>query len=104
MSNVSNVDFTTLYQAAKDVRAVKEEIVGEVRSFDGTVAQMLGGWRGSAATAFQSLATQWEQDIQKVLTALEGIADALDKSAGMHQQTDSDQKSAVNSIIAGINP
>ena len=102
--NVSNMDFTTLYQAAKDVRSVKEEIKGEVRSFDGTVAQMLGGWKGAAATAFQGLATQWEQDIQKVLTALEGIADALEKSAGMHQQTDEDQKAAVNSIISGINP
>jgi WXG100 family type VII secretion target len=104
MTGTSSVDFNTLYQAAKDVRSVKEEIVGEVRSFDGTVAHMLSGWRGSAATAFHGLAGQWVQDINKVLLALEGIADALDKSANMHQQNDADQQAAVNSIIAGINP
>src|SRR4051812_965288 len=87
MSGTSSVDFTTLYQAAKDVRSVKDEISGEVRNFDGTVGHMLSGWRGSAATAFQGLAGQWQQDIGRVLLALEGIADALEKSAGMHQQT-----------------
>jgi WXG100 family type VII secretion target len=88
MSGTSSVDFTTLYQAAKDVRSVKDEISGEVRNFDGTVGHMLSGWRGAAATAFQGLAGQWQQDIGRVLLALEGIADALEKSAGMHQQTD----------------
>ncbi len=104
MSGTSSVDFTTLYQAAKDVRSVKSEIVGEVRNFDGAVAHMLSGWRGSAATAFGGLAGQWVQDINKVLVALEGIADTLEKSANMHQQNDADQKASVNSIIAGINP
>ncbi|GAA3453715.1 MULTISPECIES: WXG100 family type VII secretion target [Dactylosporangium] len=104
MSGTSSVDFTTLYQAAKDVRGVREEVNGEIRAFDGTVAHMLSGWRGAAATAFQGLAGQWQQDIGRVLLALDGIADALEKSAGMHQQTDADQQAAVNSIIAGINP
>jgi WXG100 family type VII secretion target len=104
MSGTSSVDFTTLYQAAKDVRSVKDEINGEVRNFDGAVAHMLSGWRGAAATAFQGLAGQWQQDIGRVLLALDGIADALDKSANMHQQTDADQQAAVNTIIAGINP
>jgi WXG100 family type VII secretion target len=104
MSGTSSVDFTTLYQAAKDVRSVKSEIDGEVRNFDGAVSQMLGGWRGSAATAFGGLAQQWQQDIGKILTALEGIAETLEKSAGMHQRNDEEQQSSVNSIISSINP
>jgi WXG100 family type VII secretion target len=104
MGSLSNVDYTTLYQAAKDVRSVKSEVEGEVRSFDGTVQQMLGGWRGGAATAFQGLANQWIEDIGKILVALEGIADALDKSANLHQSNDEAQQQSVNSIVSAINP
>jgi WXG100 family type VII secretion target len=104
MSSASNMDFTTLHQAASDVRSVKSEVDGQLKSLDSIVQEMAGQWRGAAATAFQGLAQQWQADTQKLLQAMQGIADLLDKSGTMHQQNDEEQQHSMNGILGALNP
>jgi WXG100 family type VII secretion target len=100
----SNMDFATLHQAASDVRSVKSEVDGELRKLDGQVSEMGGAWKGAAATAFQQLHQQWSQDTNKLLQALQGIADLLDKSGNLHQSNDEQQQQSMNSILSTLNP
>jgi WXG100 family type VII secretion target len=98
------MDFATLHQAAGDVRTVKSEVDGELKKLDSLVQELASAWRGSAATAFQGLAQQWQADTQKLLVAMQGIADLLEKSGQMHQHNDESQQHSMNSIMGALNP
>ncbi len=102
MSQLS-VEAATLHQAAKDVRAARGDVSVDVGRVAGEVGQALeGGWQGAAGTACQTLLRRWTEDAQRVVNALDNIADMLDKSGTAHAAADDQSNSAVNNITAGL--
>ncbi len=97
------VDAASLHAAAKDVRGVRGEIHGELGKLRGAVEELSGAWAGDASNSFQSLMQRWHQDGQKLLDALDGIADILDKSGTSHAATDQAQHDMMAKFTQALN-
>jgi WXG100 family type VII secretion target len=98
------VDHATLHTAASDVRTTRSEVDGELRRLGNTVQELGAAWQGQAASGFQQLMERWNQDTDKLLKALEDIADLLDKAGTQHQVTDEEQQQMLDKFHAALNP
>jgi WXG100 family type VII secretion target len=98
------VDQQTLRAAATDVRSTRSDVDGDLRRLRAVIDQLAMAWRGQAGTGFQALMQRWQEDTQKLLVAMDGIADLLDSSGTEHQLTDEAQQQAMSRIHAALNP
>jgi WXG100 family type VII secretion target len=98
------VDAATLHGAAKDVRATRTEVDGQLKSLGGVVDELAVAWQGSASGGFQQLMTRWNGDVIKLLHAMDEIADLLDKSGTTHSANDEQQQQALGRIHQALNP
>lgn len=98
------VDQQTLHAAANDVRATRSDVDGDLKRLRAVIDQLAVAWRGQAAMGFQTLMQRWNEDTGKLLVALDGIADLLDRSGTEHQLTDEAQQQAMSRIHSALNP
>jgi WXG100 family type VII secretion target len=104
MAGEIRIDDATLYQAASDCRSAVESVRGEstkVRNAKDTVAAR---WHGGASNTFQGVIDAWITDAGKLMEAMNGIADLLDKTGKTHRANEEQQDqlfSKFNSVING---
>jgi WXG100 family type VII secretion target len=104
MGNSMEVDYTTLHTAANDVRTTRTDVEAELRNLWGVVDDLAIAWQGQASTGFQNLINRWNEDTNKLLTALGDIADLLDKAGTQHQVTDEEQLQMIDRYHNVLNP
>jgi WXG100 family type VII secretion target len=97
------VNAATLHGAAKDVRTTRTEVDGELKTLFGVVDDLAVAWAGQASTGFQQLMVRWQQDVTKLLHAMDSIADLLDKSATQHVANDEQNQQALDRIQQALN-
>jgi WXG100 family type VII secretion target len=97
------VNAATLHGAAKDVRATRAEVDGELKTLAGVVDDLAVAWAGQASTGFQQLMGRWQTDVTKLLHAMDSIADLLDKSATEHVANDEQNQQALDRIQQALN-
>jgi WXG100 family type VII secretion target len=97
------VNAATLHGAAKDVRATRAEVDGELKTLLGVVDDLAVAWQGTASTGFQQLMGRWHQDVTKLLHAMDEIAGLLDKSATEHTANDENNQQALDRIQQALN-
>jgi WXG100 family type VII secretion target len=97
------VNAATLHGAAKDVRATRTEVDGELKTLLGVVDDLAVAWQGDASTGFQRLMARWHGDVTKLLHAMDEIANLLDKSATEHVANDSNNQQALDRIQQALN-
>src|SRR5689334_10291953 len=97
------VNAATLHQAANDVRSTRAEVDGELKTLLGVVDDLSVAWRGQASTGFQNLMNRWSVDVNRLLRAMDAIADLLDKSATEHVQNDEQNQQALSRIEQALN-
>lgn len=98
------VDYATLHQAAGDVRSTRTEVDGELKKLQGAVDMLAGAWQGAGGASFQTLMARWREDTNKLLTAMNNIADMLDESGTAAQVTDEEQQQMMNQFTSALNP
>ena len=109
------VEAATLHTAASDVRSTRSEVDGELKKLWNVVDDLAIAWKGQASTGFQSLMTRWNEDTvkfaqlntdekDKLLTAMDNIADLLDKSGTTHQVNDEEQQQMLDKFHSALNP
>lgn len=98
------VDQATLRAAAGDVRSTRSDVDGDLRRLQGLVQQMATAWRGQGGIGFQNLMVRWNEETNKLLVALDGIADLLDTSATQHEVTDEAEQATIGRIQSALNP
>lgn len=98
------VDQETLAAAAGDVRSTRTEVDSSLKSLQGDVAELGSAWKGQAAAGFTNLMTRWDGDVRKLLTAMDEIADLLDKSGNVHAANDEEQNAMFNQFNSAVNP
>lgn len=103
MSGQFEVDHATLHTAANDVRTTRSEVEGQLRTLWGVVDDLAIAWQGQASAGFQNLMQRWNENTNKLLTALGNIADLLDKAGTQHQVTDEQQQEMLNKFHAALN-
>ncbi|GIE78135.1 hypothetical protein Aph02nite_40850 [Actinoplanes philippinensis] len=104
MTGPFRVDQATLATAASDVRSTRTEVDGQLKSLQGNVQELGSAWKGQAATGFSNLMQRWDTDVKKLLTAMDEIADLLDKSGNVHASNDEQQNSMFNQFNSAVNP
>lgn len=97
------VNAATLHGAAKDVRATRAEVDGELKTLLGVVDDLAVAWQGTASSGFQTLMGRWHQDVTKLLHAMDEIANLLDKSATEHTANDENNQQALDRIQQALN-
>ncbi|GAA2676658.1 MULTISPECIES: WXG100 family type VII secretion target [Actinoplanes] len=104
MTSPFEVDHATLHSAANDVRTTRSEVDGELKKLLGVVDDLAIAWQGQASSGFQSLMQRWNEDTTKLQTALDDIANLLDKSGTAHQVTDEEQQQMLDKFHSALNP
>jgi WXG100 family type VII secretion target len=99
----SQVDRAAMAQAAQKL----EEAVGNVRNnrsqLQGHKAELLSGWSGNAARAFDQVFEQFDSDFQRVINAMEGMHEKLVQTRITYERTEEEQTATVNKVSGLIN-
>jgi WXG100 family type VII secretion target len=103
MAGPFSVDHGTVRTAASDVRSTRSEVDGELNKLRGVVDDLAAAWKGQAGGTFQQLMTRWDEDNKKLLTAMDDIANLLDKSANTHQTNDDQQHQMLTKFNSALN-
>jgi WXG100 family type VII secretion target len=98
------LDAATLHKAASDVRSTREEVNGDLGRLRDAVDDLAIAWLGDAGTKFQELMQRWNDDVTKLLTAMDDIGNMLDRSANQHEANDQEQAQMVNKYTSSLNP
>ncbi|MFG1674034.1 WXG100 family type VII secretion target [Micromonospora sp. NPDC049282] len=98
------VTAASLHTAASDVRSTRSDVDGELKKLWNVVDDLAMAWKGQASTGFQGLMNRWTEDTAKLLTAMDNIADLLDKSGTTHQVNDEEQQQMLDKFHSALNP
>jgi len=84
-----------------------EDAVGTTRGIrtqlQGHKAELLSNWSGNAARAFDRVFEQFDQDFQRVLTAMEGMHGKLVQTRTTYERTEEEQSATVNKVAGLLN-
>ena len=88
MAGLVAMDEETVRQAAIDTVNARLEVQGNLGSLKALCDDLAAGWTGAGATAFQNVMMEWDVAADKLLDALEDIANQLDSSAAATAEED----------------
>jgi ESAT-6 family protein len=103
MAGGTEIDDATLHAAANDCRSAQESVKGEAGKVRNAKETVGARWKGNASTTFQNVIDAWLGDSNKLLEALNGISDLLDKTGTTHRQNEEEQDSMFNKFNSAIN-
>ncbi len=83
------VDSEAVLAATGSVRGSIARIQSEVGALHGQLTDLQGSWTGQAATAFQSVNTDWKATQQRVEESLGSISQALGHAAQQYAEIES---------------
>ena len=99
----TQIDAQTLHAAAKDCRSAQESVTGEAGKVRNAKETVAARWRGQASNTFQNVIDAWLGDANKLLEALNGISDLLDKTGTAATANEGEQNDMFNKFNSAIN-
>lgn len=103
MAEQTRMDDATVHQAANDCRSAVDSVTEEVRKIRAAREQVAARWQGAASNAFQGVMDAWMAEAGKLMEAMTGIGDLLDKTASTHRTNEEEQNSMFNKFNSAIN-
>jgi len=103
MAGGTSIDDATLHAAASDCRSAAESVTGESAKVRQAKESVAARWRGGASNTFQHVIDAWLEDANKLLEALGGISDLLDKTGTTHRANEEQQDQMFNKFNSAIN-
>jgi WXG100 family type VII secretion target len=103
MAGGTEIDDATLHAAANDCRSAQESVTGEAGKVRNAKETVGARWHGTASNTFQNVIDAWLQDSNKLLEALGGISDLLDKTGTTHRTNEENQESMFGKFNSAIN-
>lgn len=103
MATGFQVDRDTMQTALGKVQDAHDQVTAQRTQLAGYAADLAGGWRSGASTVFQNAFTAFDGELQKLLTALEGIHTNLTTSHGQYANAEATNTSIVNKVSSAIN-
>ena len=86
--SIISVDTELLQLKSANVKATVDRISADVQTMKRGLDELQATWRGSAATNFQALVTEWTLTQGKVEASLASINVALASAASSYAQTE----------------
>ncbi|MGN6606880.1 MAG: WXG100 family type VII secretion target [Jatrophihabitans sp.] len=90
-------------QGAVKVEDAQTQIQGHIQTLRSEVETMMGGWRGEAANAFVQVHDAFEQQANKIVTALGQMHESLVATQRTYGTNESDQSSSLTGLAGQIN-
>jgi len=103
MAEQTRMDDATVHQAATNCRDAVDRTNDEVRKIRAAREQVAARWQGQASNAFQGVMDAWVVEAGKLMEAMTGIADLLDKTGSTHRANEEEQNSMFNKFNSAIN-
>lgn len=103
MAGGTSIDDATLHAAANDCRSASDAVTAEARKVQQAKETVAARWRGGASNTFQNVIDAWLGDANKLLEALGGISDLLDKTGTAHRSNEEQQDQMFNKFNSAIN-
>lgn len=82
------------------ISSVNSSIQGEIRRLQQVIDTITSGWKGSAATAYNNLQGQVNQDATKINQILNDIKEAIDATTKNYSASEDEQRSTIQNIAA----
>lgn len=90
----------SMAQFSGQISSVSSSIQGEIRRLQTVIDTITGGWKGSAASAYNNLQSQVNQDATKINQILMDIKEAIDQSTKAYAASEEEQRSSIQNIAA----
>ena len=92
----------TMQQASRHVLDVNEQVGTQLRTLGSQLAPLEGAWVGQASTAFHQLMVRFNENAQKLRTALEGIGDQISGASTTYATEDESQQQTMSQITNAL--
>ncbi len=103
MAGESAVDRAAMAQAATQVEDALGQVRGQQSRLAGFHGDLIGGWKGEAATAFTNAFNSFNADFSQVIQALDGIQEKLVQTRGKYEANEQVQTAAANRVAGMLN-
>ncbi|MBW8485256.1 WXG100 family type VII secretion target [Actinomadura sp. PM05-2] len=90
-------------QAATRIQDSAGIVKGLQSNLEGHKSSLMSGWAGNASVSFDRVFNEFQQDMNKVRTALEGMHEKLVHTKVQYESTEEEQTEAVNKINSLLN-
>ncbi|WP_353945068.1 WXG100 family type VII secretion target [Streptomyces sp. HUAS MG91] len=101
MAGQFNVTHEEMVAFSGRISQVNESIQGEIQRLQTVVDSITGGWKGAAATAYNNLQNQVNEDATALNRVLNEIKEAIDATAGNYQSSEEEQTASIGHISSG---
>ena len=91
-----------LKQGFAAVESTKADIDSHLKRLEGDLSTIGSSWQGAASTQFQSLMTQWDENVAKVNQALQDLADNLSATDSSMRDNESETKNSFSQLLSGL--
>lgn len=98
MGQQSAVDRHAMKQAAEDIDASANIIKGLQTRLEGHKNELRGKWEGNASMAFETVFNRFNDDFNKVLTALNDMHQSLVQTKITYESNEEITEQAVNKV------
>jgi WXG100 family type VII secretion target len=102
MAGQYSVEQESMAKGAQAVDDAHAQIQGHVRSLDGAVNEMFGGWKSQASGRFAMLHQRWVEEQNKLTTALTDMHTALVQTDKAYQAQEDAASTSFDHISSGI--
>jgi WXG100 family type VII secretion target len=90
MTNLSQTE-KALSQAAEYVNTARGDVKGKCNVLGDRVSEMMGGWGGQGASAFNNLMLAWQDKQETILKALDQLSVSMQETEKDNMATDESQ-------------
>jgi len=82
------------------ISTVNSSIQGEISRLQTVIDNITSGWKGQAATAYNNLQSQVNEDASKLNQVLGEIKEAIDRTTSNYQASEEEQASSIGNVAS----
>ncbi|MFD0565519.1 WXG100 family type VII secretion target [Kitasatospora saccharophila] len=83
---------------ANRIGEVNNQVQGEISRLNNLVSEIASGWKGAAASAYQQMQSQFNDDATALNRILDEIRQAIEATTKAYSMTEEEQRAAVGGI------
>ncbi|MFC8721479.1 WXG100 family type VII secretion target [Kitasatospora sp. NPDC057198] len=83
---------------ANRIGEVNHQVQGEISRLNTLVSEIASGWKGAAASAYQQMQSQFNDDATSLNKILDEIRQAIEATTKAYSMTEEEQRAAVGGI------
>lgn len=102
MASGYGTELQTMEAASNHVLDVNQQIQSQLKSLMAKIEPLSSSWKGASQVSFMQLQQRWQDNAQKLNTALIDISEALSRSKATYQASDEAQASNFGGISGAL--